>query len=143
MCHSSNIWEQNLIQEKLKKIEPSVFLSVVKNVKMRICKTIILPVVLYGCETWSLTLKEEHRPRVFESKVLRRRSATKRDDGKVEKLHNEDLHNLYSSPSIKNDQVEEHEVGGACSPNGEKRNAYRLLMGKPEGKRPLGSPRVK
>jgi hypothetical protein len=59
-------------------------------------------VVLYGCETWSLTLKEEHRLRVFENRVLRRIFGSKRDEvtGGWRKLHNEDLLNLYSSPSI-------------------------------------------
>jgi hypothetical protein len=64
--------------------------------------TIILPVVLYGCETWSLTLREEHRLRVFENRVLRRIFGPKRDEetGGWRKLHNEELHNLYSSPSV-------------------------------------------
>jgi hypothetical protein len=59
-------------------------------------------VVLYGCESWSLTLKEEHRLTVFENRVLRRIFGTKRDEetGGCRKLHNEELHNLYSSPSI-------------------------------------------
>jgi hypothetical protein len=72
-----------------------------KNIKIIINKTIILPVVLYGCETWSLTLREEHRLRVFENRVLRRIFGLKRDEvtGGCRKLHNE-LHNLYSSPSI-------------------------------------------
>jgi hypothetical protein len=52
--------------------EPSVFSSAVENVNIRIYKAIILPVVLYGCETWSLTLREEHRLRMFENRVLRR-----------------------------------------------------------------------
>jgi hypothetical protein len=58
--------------------------------------------VLYGCETWSLTLREEHRLRVFENRVLRRIFGPKRDEvtGGWRKLHNEELHNLYSSPSI-------------------------------------------
>jgi hypothetical protein len=60
--------------------EPSVFRSVVKNLKIRIYKTIILPVMLYGCETWSLTLREEHRLKVFENKVLRRIFGPKRDE---------------------------------------------------------------
>jgi hypothetical protein len=61
-----------------------------------------LPVVLYGCETWSLTLREEYRLRVFENRVLRRIFEPKRDEMTVEwrKLHNEELHDLYSSPSI-------------------------------------------
>jgi hypothetical protein len=59
-------------------------------------------VVLYGCETWSLTLREEHRPRVFENRVLRRIFGPKGDEviGSWRKLNNEELHNLYSSPSI-------------------------------------------
>jgi hypothetical protein len=63
---------------------------------------IILPVVLYGCETWSLTLREEHRLRVFENRVLRRTFGPKRDEvmGEWRKLHNGELRDLYSSPSI-------------------------------------------
>jgi hypothetical protein len=59
-------------------------------------------VLLHGCETWSLTLREEHRLRVFENRVLRRIFGSKRDEvsGVWRKLHNEELHNLYSSPSI-------------------------------------------
>jgi hypothetical protein len=66
------------------------------------CNTIILPVVLYGCETWSLTLKEEYRLRVFDYRVLRRIFGPKRDEvtGEWRKLHKEELHDLYSSPSI-------------------------------------------
>jgi hypothetical protein len=71
-------------------------------VKIKIYKTIILPVVLYGCETWSLTLREEHRLRVFENRVLRRVFGSKRDEvtGGWRKLNNEELHGLYSSPGI-------------------------------------------
>jgi hypothetical protein len=83
--------------------------------KNRIYKTIILPVVLYGCETWSLTLREEHRLRVFDNRVLKRIFGPKRDEvtGNWRKLHNE-LHNLYSSPSI----IRVFKSGGACSTNG-------------------------
>jgi hypothetical protein len=72
-----------------------------KNVKVRIYKTIILPMVLYRCETWSLTVREEHKRRMFENRMLRRIFGPKRDGvtGGWRKLHNEELHNLYSSPS--------------------------------------------
>jgi hypothetical protein len=68
----------------------------------KIYKTIILPVVLYGCETWSLTLREDHTLRVFENRVLRRMFGPKRDEmtGGWRKLHDEDLHDFYYSPSI-------------------------------------------
>jgi hypothetical protein len=73
-------------------------------------------VVLYGCETWSLAVREEHKLRVFEDRVLRRIFGPKRDGvtGGWRKLHNEDLHNLYS----KNYKVEEYEVGETCGTNG-------------------------
>jgi hypothetical protein len=72
-----------------------------KNLKIKIYKTVSLPVVLYGCETWSLTLKEEYRLRVSENRVLRRICGPKREeDGSWRKLHNDELHNLYSSPNI-------------------------------------------
>jgi hypothetical protein len=69
-----------------------------KNLKIKIYKTIILPVVLYGCETWSLTFREEHILRVFENRVLRRIFGPKRDEvtGEWRKLHNEEFHDLYS-----------------------------------------------
>jgi hypothetical protein len=78
-------------------VQSLVFLPAVK-----IYKTIILPVVLYGCETWSLTLREKHRLRVFENRVLRGMFGPKRDEvtGEWGKLHNGELHNLYSSPDI-------------------------------------------
>jgi hypothetical protein len=71
-------------------------------VTVKIYKTIVLPVVLYGCETWSLTVREEHIRGVFQNRVLRRIFEPKRDGvtGGWGKLHNEELHNLYSSPSI-------------------------------------------
>jgi hypothetical protein len=82
--------------------EPSVFSSPVKNVKVRIYITIILPVVLYGCETWSLTLRGEHKLKAFENRVLRRIFGPKSDEvtGGWRKRYNEELHNLYSSPRI-------------------------------------------
>jgi hypothetical protein len=68
-----------------------------KNTKIKIYRTIILPVVLYGCETWSLTLREEHRLRVFENRVLRRIFGPKRDvvTGELRRLHKEERDDLY------------------------------------------------
>jgi hypothetical protein len=73
-----------------------------KNTKFRVYRTIILHVVLYGCETWSLTLKEEQRLNVFESRVLRRIFGPKRDEvtGEWRRLHDEELNDLYSSPNV-------------------------------------------
>jgi hypothetical protein len=87
-----------------------------RNVKVKIKKNTILPVVLYGCETWSLTLREVQKLRVFENRVLRRIFGPKRDEvtGEWSKLHNEELHNMYSSPDIIR-QVKANKVGEACS----------------------------
>jgi hypothetical protein len=73
-----------------------------RNVKVKIYKAIILSFVLYGCETWSLTLREEHRLRAFEKRVLRRIFGPKRDEvtGEWRKWNNEELHILYSSTNI-------------------------------------------
>jgi hypothetical protein len=101
-----------------------------KNIKIRIYKTVILPVVLYECETWSLTLKEEHRLRVFENRVLRRRFRPKRDEvtGGWRKLHNE-FYNLYSSPRIiRMIKSWRARWAGHVTRMGERRNAYRILM---------------
>jgi hypothetical protein len=101
-------------------------------------------VVLYGCETWSLTVREEHKLRVFENRVLRRIFEPKRDEvmGRWRKLHNEELHNLYSLPSIiRIIKSRRMRWAGHIAQMGETRNVYRLLVGKPEGKRPLGRPR--
>jgi hypothetical protein len=71
-----------------------------RNIKLKIYKTIILPVVLYGCKTWSLKLREEKGVRAFEKRVLRRIFGPKRDEMTEEwrKMHSEELHNLHSSP---------------------------------------------
>jgi hypothetical protein len=92
-------------------------------------------VVLYGCETWSLTLREEYRLRVFENRVLRRIFGPKRDEvtGEWRKLHNEKLHDLYSSPSIiRIIKSRRMRWAGHVARMGEKRSVYRLLVGKPE-----------
>jgi hypothetical protein len=112
-----------------------------KNLKIRIYKTLILPVVLYGCETCSLTLKEEHRLRVFENWLLRKIFGPERDEVTGE-WRMEELHDLYSSPSIiRIVKSWRMRWAGHVARMGEKRKAYRLLVGKPEGKRSLGRPR--
>jgi hypothetical protein len=102
-----------------------------RNVKVKMYKIIILLVVLYGCETWSLTLKEEHRLRVFENRVLRRIFGPKRDDvtGEWRKLHSEERHNLYSSPDIVK-QIKSRRMRWAehVAHMGEERKLYRVLV---------------
>ena len=114
-----------------------------KNLKIKIYGTIILPVVLYGCETLSLTLREERRLRVFENRVLRV-FGLKRDvvTGEWIKVHNEELNDLYSLPNIVR-VVKSRRMrwAGHVARMGEDRVVHRVLVGKPEGKRPLGRPR--
>jgi hypothetical protein len=110
-----------------------------KYLKIKVYKTVILPVVLYGCEALSLTLREEHRLRVFENRVLRRIFGPKRDEDRSwRKLHNNELHSLYSSPNIgwviKSRRIR---WAGHVARMGEGRSVYRVLVGRPKGKRPL------
>ncbi|KAJ4449908.1 hypothetical protein ANN_01315 [Periplaneta americana] len=115
-----------------------------KNLKVRIYKTVKLPVVVYGCETWTLTLREEQRLRVFENKVLRKIFGTKRDDvtGEWRKIYNAELHALYSSPDIiRNIKSRRLRWAGHVARMSESRNAYKVLVGRPEGKRPFRRPR--
>jgi hypothetical protein len=104
-----------------------------KNIKIRIYKTITIPVVLYGCETWSLTLREEHGLTVFENRMLRRIFGPKRDEvtGGWRKLHNEELHNLYSSLSIirMNKSRRISWAGHVARMSGD-RNRNRIFVGK-------------
>jgi hypothetical protein len=125
--------------------EAFVLSPAVKKWKKRIYKTIILPVVLYGCEIWSLTVREEHKLRVFQNRVLRI-FGPKRDRvmGGWRKLHNEELHNLYSLLSIiRIIKSRRMRWAGHVARMGAKRNVYRSLVGNPEGKRPLGRPRCR
>ncbi|KAJ4444084.1 hypothetical protein ANN_05873 [Periplaneta americana] len=134
----------NACYYSVEKLLSSSLLS--KNLKVTIYKTVrpILPVVLYGCETWTLTLREEQRLRVFENKVLRKIFGAKRDEvtGEWRKLHNAELHALYTSPDIiRNIKSRRLRWAGHVAHMGDSINAYRVLVGGPEGKRPLGKPR--
>jgi hypothetical protein len=107
-----------------------------KNLKIKTYRTIILPVVLYGCETWFLTLREERRLRVFENWVLRV-FGPKRDEvtGEWRKLHNEELNHLYSLPNIVLVvKWRRMRWAGHVARMGEDRGVNRVLVGKPEGK---------
>jgi hypothetical protein len=111
-----------------------------RNLKVKIYKTIILPVISYGCETWSLTLKEENKLMVLDNRVLRRIFGPTGDEvmGEWIKLHNVKLRNLYSSPDIIR-QIKSRRMrwAGHVAHTGEGRNVHRVLVGKPKGKRQL------
>ena len=114
-----------------------------RNVKINVCRTIISFVVLYGCEVRSFVLREEHRLRVVESRVLRRLFGPKRVEVTRERkrLHNEELYDLYCSPNIvRGYHIEKNEMGGVCSNMGQRNGTYGVWM-EPEGKRPLDKPR--
>jgi hypothetical protein len=133
------------IQEMLAIIQSKIFCLPVsyKKLNIKIYKTVILPVVLCGCENWSATLREEHRLRIFENRVLRRIFGPKRkEDGSWIKLDNEELHNLYSSPNtIRMIKSMRMRWAGHVACIGQERDVYRVLVGKPGGKRLLGRPR--
>jgi hypothetical protein len=97
-------------------------------------------------ETWSLTLREERRLRVFQNRVLRGVFGSRRDEvtGKWGKLHNEEFNDLYCSTNIlRVTKSRRMKWAGHVARMGERRGVYRILVGKPEGKRPLGRPRVR
>ena len=98
---------------------------------------------MYGCETWSLTLREERRLRVFENRVLRRISGSRWDvvTGEWRTLHNEELNDLYCSPVIRVVKSRRMRWAGHVTRMGERRGVYRVLLGKSEGKGPLGRPK--
>jgi hypothetical protein len=104
-----------------------------------------LSVVLYGYEAWSLTLREECTLRVFEKRVLRRILRLKRDGvaGEWRKLHNEQLNDSYSPNIIRVIKSRRMSCEGLVAHIEKRRGAYGVLVGKPEGKRPLGRPRLR
>jgi len=151
----TNLTSQNSIQEEIKSrlnsgnacchsVQNSLSSGLLsKNLKVQIYRTIILP-ILCGCETWSLTLREERRLRVFDNRVLRRIFAPKRDEvtGEWRKLRNEELNFLYSSPNIvRVIKSRIMRLAGHVVCMGERRCMYRVLFGKPGGKTPLWRPR--
>jgi hypothetical protein len=114
-----------------------------KSIKIKIYKTVILPVVLCGCETWSLTLREDHRLRIFENGVLRKIFRPQREESESwRKLHSDELHSLFSSPHVVT-VIKSRRMrwAGHVARMGEGRGVYRVLIGRPEGKRSLGRPR--
>jgi hypothetical protein len=155
-CLGTTLTNQNSIHEEIKSrlksgnacchsvqnLFSSSLLS--KNVNIKIHRTIIMPAVLYGCEGWSLTLRDECRLRVFENKVLRRIFGPKRDKmtGDWRILHKKELYAQCSSPNIiRVIKSRRPRWAGHVSHMGESRGAYKVLVGKPEGRRPLGRPR--
>ena len=109
---------------------------------LRLGRTLMM--MIYICETWSLTLREEQRSRVFENKVLRKIFGAKRGEitGEWRKLHNSEIHAMYSARKlIRNLKSRRLRWAGYVARMEKFRNAYRVLVGKPEGKRPLGRSR--
>jgi hypothetical protein len=152
-CLGTTLKNQNYIQEDIKNrlmlgnacyysvqnLLSSSLLS--KRLKIKIYRIIILPVVLYGCETWSLILREERRLRVFGNRVLRRVFGPKRDEvtGECRKLHNEELSDLHSIPNnVRVVKSRRMRWAGRIARMEERRGVYRVLVGKPERMRPLG-----
>jgi hypothetical protein len=122
----------------------SSFIS--KSVKINTYRNIILPAVLYGCETWSLTVEKEGRLRGFENRVLRRIFRPKRNEvtGEWKRLHNKELYGLYSSPDIIRGIKSRRMIWAEhVTRMGERRGAYKVLVGKTKRSRSIRRPRCK
>jgi hypothetical protein len=138
----SRIKSGNACHHSVQNILSSSWLSI--NINIKTYRIIILPVVLYGCESWSLILREERRLRVSENSVLRALFGPKRNEvvGKKRILHNEEFNDLLSSSNIiRVIKWRRMKWAGHVAGIGERKNGYRDLMGKPQGTRPLGRPR--
>ena len=125
--------------------ESFVFQFAIKNINIKIHRTIILPVVLYGCENWSLTLREERRLRMFENRVLRRVFGRKRYEVTTEwrKLHNKELNGLYCSTNIvRVIKSRRMRWAGYITRMGEGRGVYRVWWGNLSVRDHLGDPGV-
>jgi len=126
--------------------ESFVLQFAIQKFKIKIYRTVIMPVVLYGCETWLLRLGEEYRLRVSENRVLRKYLNLRGDKvaGEWRRLHNEELNDLYCSPNVMRViNLRRIRWAGHVACMGEMRGVYRVLVGKPEGRRPLGRPKLR
>jgi hypothetical protein len=113
-----------------------------KNTTIRVYRTIIVPVFLCGCETWSLVFREGHRMMmIFENRVLRKVFAPKRDEltGEWRRLHNEELYDLYSLLCSSHEQIE-NRLAGHIAHMGASRDAYKVWVGRPKAKGLLVKP---
>jgi hypothetical protein len=113
---------------------PRIFivLFAIEELKIETYTTITLPFVLYGCETWSIILREKRRFRVFENRVLRKIFGSKMEEVREywRRLHNEELYDLYSSPYIiRLINLRRMTWAGHVARMGERRGAYRVLVG--------------
>jgi hypothetical protein len=131
----TTLTDQSFMQEacyhSVQNLLPSCLLP--KNVKIKIYRTIILPAVMCGCETRTLTLREEHRLRVFENRILRRKFGPMKDEitGEWRKLYNKELHYLYSSSNIiRQNQPRRIKVVGSCDTHGRGEKIVQDFRGK-------------